>query len=280
ERIPLAHPEGDAGTGMVATNAVKVGRGNVSAGTSDFAMVVLGHMPSRHREIDLVTTPWGDPVAMVHCNNCTSDINYWISLFGEFAERAGFPLSPDKLYSLLYSAPLEAEGDPSALLSCNYYSGEGVTDFGRGIPVFLHSPSSSPSLPDFMKCHMYSALATLKIGMDILGEEGIRIESMLAHGGFFKSGESGLRMLSAAIASPVSAMESAGEGGAYGMAVLSLFLISSKGRDLSSYLDEEVFEKAEVRTVNASEKEVEDYRKYIESYRRLLEVERKILEMF
>ena len=277
--IPFAPPEGDAGTGMVATNRVRVGGGNVSAGTSDFAMVVMDHIPPRHRELDMVTTPSGLPVAMVHCNNCTSDINYWAMLFKEFALKLGVDISDNNLFTLLYNEALNATSLPFLDVSCNYYSGEGVTDFNSGIPIFLHNPASPPSLSSFMRCHLYSALATLKIGLDVLKKENIKIERMLGHGGFFKS-KAGVRTLSAAIASPVTVMETAGEGGAYGMALLSSFLINGERRSLEDFLDKEVYRDAKVTTVMATEKEIKDYDDFISSYKKILEVERKALEVF
>ena len=278
--IPLVPPEGDAGTGMVATNSVRVGGGNVSAGTSDFAMVVVDHMPKRHRELDMVTTPSGEAVAMVHCNNCTSEINWWASIFRDFASKAGLELDDGALYSLLYAVSLESNDDPAEYLSCNYHSGEGVTDFDRGVPMFIHMPSASPSLAAFMKCHMYSALATLKIGMDILKTENITINRMLGHGGYFKSSDAGIRMLSAAIGAPVSVMETAAEGGAYGMALLALYGASGREKSLETWLDETIFSTAKVRTVMATEKEMRDADSYSASYRKLLSVERKALEVF
>lgn len=277
--IPFAPPEGDAGTGMVATNRVRVGGGNVSAGTSDFAMVVLSHMPRRHRELDMVTTPSGLPVAMVHCNNCTSDINFYISLFREFSCLIGSDIKDDEIFSLLYSSALNAEGKAGDYVSCNYYSGEGVTDFQRGIPLFLHSPSAPPSLSSFMRCHIYSALATLSLGLEVLRKENIEIKSLLGHGGYFKS-ESGIRTLSAAASTPVSVMETAGEGGAYGMAVLASFLINKGEMSLEDYLDQKVFSDAVIKTYMASDKEREDYAYFLSQYKKILSVERKTLEVF
>ena len=279
EGILFAPPEGDAGTGMIATNAVRIGSGNTSAGTSDFSMVVMDHIPPRHKELDMVTTPSGFPVAMVHCNNCTSDINYWAMLFKEFAMKIDAKISDDDLFSLLYSEALNATSDPKDDVSCNYYSGEGVTDFNGGVPFFLHKPSSSPSLSSFMRCHLYSALATLKMGLDVLKKEDIKIERMMGHGGFFKS-EAGIRTLSSAISSPVSVMETAGEGGAYGMALLSSFLINGKDRTLEEFLEKDVYKDAKVMTIMATDKEIVDYNEYISSYRKILEVERKVLEVF
>ena len=283
--IIFAAPEGDAGTGMVATNSVRQATGNVSAGTSDFAMVVLDNGTSKslkvHREIDMVTTPSGLPVAMVHCNNCTTDINTWINLFGEFAKSIGFEIDKNQLYSLLYSKALEGSADCGGLLSCNYYSGEGVTDFDSGMPVFLHKPDSEVHLADFMRLHMMSAMATLKIGMDILRTENVKIDKIYGHGGYFKTPKVGQRILSAAINAPVSVMETAGEGGPYGMALLCAYLLwGSREENLEDYLDKHVFDKSGTTTVMASDNEVEGFDQFIKNYKKLLEVEKKSLEVF
>ena len=278
--IPLAPPEGDAATGMAATDAVRVNTGNVSAGTSDFAMIVTDRKLGVHREIDMVTTPSGLPVAMVHCNNCTTDINSWIGLFGEFAERAGMKIDRNKLFTLLYSISLEGKPDCSGLLSCNYYSGEGVTDFDSGMPVFLHRPDSPVHLADFMRSHMMSALATLKIGMDILRSENVTIEKIFGHGGYFKTPAAGQRILSAAIGAPVSVMETAGEGGPYGMALLAAYLIWGKGESLEDYLDTKVFAQSKTQTIMASEEEVRGFDAYLADYRRVLDIEKRALEVF
>lgn len=278
--IRMAPPEGDAGTGMVATNSVAVYTGNVSAGTSDFAMVVLDHIPGRHRELDLVTTPSGEAVAMVHCNNCTTDIDNWIGLFGDFAKEFGMDIPKDELFSKLYGIALEGEPDCGGLLSCNYHSGEGVTDFDRGLPMFLHPTESQMSVANFMRCHLYSALSTLKIGMDVLKVENIRINRILAHGGFFKTGMAGQRMLSAALGVPVSSMETAGEGGPYGMALLCAFMLWNEGESLASYLEDKVYKGMEVSTIKADASEFSGFDAFVANYRRLLEVERKAVEVF
>lgn len=278
--ILMAPPEGDAGTGMVATNSVAVHTGNVSAGTSDFAMVVLDHMPKLHRELDLVTTPSGEAVAMVHCNNCTTDINSWINLFGEFSEEAGLKLDKNKLFSLLYSISLKGAPDCDGLVSCNYYSGEGVTDLNKGMPIFTHSPDKPVSLASFMRCHMYSALATLKIGMDILKEENVQIDRMLGHGGYFKTPDVGQLMLSAAIGTPVSVMETAGEGGPYGMALLASYVLYKEDKSLAEYLEEKVFKDAKIKTLMASNEDIEGFNKFMISYNKILEIEKKALEVF
>ncbi len=278
--IPLAPPEGDAATGMVATDSVRLNTGNVSAGTSDFAMVVTDRKLKVHREIDMVTTPSGKAVAMVHCNNCTTDINSWISLFGQFAEKAGFKIGRNELFTLLYSIALEGNGDAGGMMSCNYYSGEGVTDFDGGMPLFVHRPDDHVRLEDFMRGHMMSAMATLKIGMDILREEGVKVDKIFGHGGYFKTPVAGQRILSAAIGAPVSVMETAGEGGPYGMALLCAYMVWGRNGSLEDFLDREVFASSKTQTIMASEDEVKGFDKYIADYKRLLEVERRTLEVF
>ncbi len=278
--IPLAPPEGDAATGMAATDSVRLNTGNVSAGTSDFAMVVTDRKLKVHREIDMVTTPSGKPVAMVHCNNCTTDINSWVNLFGQFADKAGMKIDRNKLFSLLYSISLEGSPDCSGLLSCNYYSGEGVTDFDRGMPIFMHRPDSPVNLADFMRSHMMSAMSTLKIGMDILRAENVKIDKIFGHGGYFKTPVAGQRILSAAINAPVSVMETAGEGGPYGMALLAAYLVWNQGESLEDYLDNQVFKGSKTETIMASEDEVKGFDSYLSDYRKVLEVEKRSLEVF
>lgn len=278
--IPMAPPEGDAGTGMVATNSVRLNTGNVSAGTSDFAMVVTDKKLSVHREIDMVTTPTGTPVAMVHCNNCTTDINNWVNLFAEFATRVGLDIPRNRLYSLLYGLALEGTPCAGGLLSCNYYSGEGVTNFNQGIPLFLHKPEASVNLPNFMRCHLMSAMATLKIGMDILHNEGVTIDKIYGHGGFFKSTDAGKTILSAAINAPVSVMQTASEGGPYGMALLSAYMLWGNGQRLEDFLDNHVFANVETSTVMADKKQVKGFNEYIKSYHKVLDLERFALEAF
>ncbi|MDY5931074.1 MAG: FGGY-family carbohydrate kinase [Candidatus Ornithospirochaeta sp.] len=278
--VPMVPPEGDAGTGMAATCSVRIGTGNISAGTSDFAMVVTDKKLSVHREIDVVTTPMGVPVAMVHCNNCTTDINSWINLFGEFASLIGADIDKSELYSTLYSASLSGSPDVKGLMSCGYYSGEGVTDFDSGIPVFLHRPDAPVHLGDFMRLHLMSSLATLKIGMDILRDEGVGFAQINGHGGFFKTPEAGQRIMSAAIGAPVSVMETAGEGGAYGMALLAAYSSWGNGMSLEDYLEKKVFAGSESRTVMAGDDEVRGFDDFIGEYRKMLLIERKALEVF
>ena len=278
--IPMAPPEGDAGTGMAATNSVRVRTGNVSAGTSDFAMVVVDKPLGVHREIDMVTTPSGAPVAMVHCNNCTSDINAWVDLFSEFAQAVGADGDKGKLYPLLFRKALEGDADCGGLLSYNYFSGEGVTDLDAGRPVFARMPDSRFTLANFMRTHLLSALATLKIGLDILtGEEKVQIDKLYGHGGYFKTPGVGQRMLSAAVGAPVSVMETAGEGGPYGMALLAAYRMKkADGETLEDYLDGKVFASAKVSSLTADEGDIKGFEKFLVLYRQALAVERAAVE--
>ncbi|MDO4492966.1 MAG: FGGY-family carbohydrate kinase [Clostridia bacterium] len=273
--IPFAPPEGDAGTGMAATNSVAPRTGNVSAGTSDFAMIVVEKMPGVHREIDMVTTPSGAPVAMVHCNNCTSDINAWANLFAEFAAAAGCKVDKNTLYTTLFNIALEGDPDCGGLMSCNYLSGEGVTDFDDGRPVFLRAPGAKLTLANFMRTHLLSALATLKIGLDILtGEEQVPIDKLYGHGGYFKTPGVGQRMLSAAVGAPVSVMETAGEGGPYGMALLAGYMLwKEEGQKLEEYLEQKVFADAVSSTLTADEKDIAGFAAFLETYKKALAVE-------
>ena len=273
--IPFCPPEGDAGTGMAATDSVRLYTGNVSAGTSDFAMVVVDHLPAVHREIDMVTTPDGLPVAMVHCNNCTSDINAWIGLFAEFSRRAGLEISKPALYDLLLLSALEGDPDCGGLISYNYFSGEGITDVNEGRPVFLRTPDAKFNLPNFMRTHLLSALATLKIGLDILtNEEKLRIDRLYGHGGYFKTEEAGQRMLSAAAGVPVSVMKTAESGGPYGMALLAAYMLRrSEGETLPDYLDNRVFAGAESTTIMATEEEIAGFDAFLARYRAAFPVE-------
>ena len=272
--IPLAPPEGDAGTGMTATNSVKVYTGNVSAGTSDFAMVVCDKIPNVHREIDMVTTPAGHPVAMIHCNNCTSDINAWVGLLKEFASAIGSDISMNDLFVLLFQKALEAEPDCGGLLSFNYLSGEGITDLNEGRPVFMRTPNANFTLANFMRTHLLSTLATLKIGMDILAKENVRIDKLYGHGGFFKTPIVGQKMLSAAVNTPVSVMQSAGEGGPYGMALLTAYLLwKEKGESLEDFLEKKVFASANATTLMADPEDVKGFEIFLERYKKALPVE-------
>ena len=279
--IPLAPCEGDAGTGMVATNAVRIRTGNVSAGTSDFAMIVTDHELGVHREIDMVTTPDGAPVAMVHCNNCTSDINAWVNLLSEFASLMGVSFSKGDLFTKLFQVASEGDPDCGGLMSFNYFSGEGVTDLDEGRPVFARLPDSSFTIANFMRTHLYSALATLKIGMDILqSQEQVKIDKLMGHGGFFKTPEVGQRMLSAAVNAPVSVMKTAGEGGPYGMALLVAYMLNkAEGETLPDYLDNKVFAGAECSTIMAEASDVEGFAKFLSAYVKALPMEKTATEV-
>ena len=279
--VPAAPCEGDAGTGMAATNSVRVRTGNVSAGTSDFAMIVTDKKLGVHREIDMVTTPDGLPVAMVHCNNCTSDINAWVNLLSEFCELMGVEASKGELFTKLFQKALEGEADCGGLLSYNYFSGEGVTDLDEGRPLFARMPNARFTLANFMRTHLLSALATLKIGLDILTRtEQVPIDKLYGHGGFFKTPEVGQRMLSAAVGAPVSVMETAGEGGPYGMALLAGYMLwKGEGETLPDYLDSKVFAGAEATTLMAEEKDTAGFNRFLERYKQALPMERKAAEL-
>src|SRR5512138_1168752 len=242
--IPLCPPEGDAGTGMVATNSVAVRTGNVSAGTSVFAMIVLEKPLSKlYPEIDMVTTPTGKPVAMVHSNNCTSDLNAWVELFHEFTTCLGMEISHSQLFEMLYQQGLKGDADCGGLLAYAYLSGEHITHLEEGRPLFVRTPESRFTLANFMRTHLFSSLGALRIGMDILFElERVKIDQILGHGGFFKTKEVGQKMMAAAMNVPVSVMETAGEGGAWGIALLASYMLhKAKNEPLEDYLTGKVF---------------------------------------
>ena len=224
---PLCPPEGDAGTGMAATNSVKQRTGNVSAGTSVFAMIVLEKaLKEVHEEIDMVTTPSGDAVAMVHCNNCTSDLNAWVNVFKEFAESFGMEVDMNKLFGTLYNKALEGDKDCGGLLAYNYFSGEHITGFEEGRPMFVRTPDSKFNLANFMRANLYTSLGALKVGLDILlKEEGVAVDRITGHGGLFKTKGVGQKILAGAMDATVSVMKTAGEGGAWGIALLASYMI-------------------------------------------------------
>lgn len=274
--IPLCPPEGDAGTGMVATNSVKVKTGNVSAGTSVFAMVVLEHaLTALHEEIDLVATPCGDAVAMVHCNNCTSDINAWVQLFQEVLESAGMPVDKNALYQMLYTKALEGEADAGGLMAYNYVSGEPITGLAEGRPLFARGVNSNFTLANFMRTHLLSSVASLKIGMDILtGQEQVCIEQMMGHGGFFKTEEVGQRIMATALNTPVSVMETAGEGGAWGIAVLAAYLVHKReGQPLAEYLNDVVFGAVKQTTLAPTQEDLVGFQQFLTRYQAALPME-------
>ena len=279
--IPVAPCEGDAGTGMAATNSVRPRTGNVSAGTSDFAMIVTEKPLGVHREIDMVTTPDGASVAMVHCNNCTSDINAWVNLFAEYSDMMGTPVNKGELFVKLFNKALEGDADCGGLLSFNYFSGEGVTDLDEGRPVFARTPNAKFTLANFMRTHLLSALATLKIGLDILTQtEQVAIDKLYGHGGFFKTPGVGQRMLSAAVGAPVSVMETAGEGGPYGMALLCAYMLwKDEGETLADYLDNKVFADTKSTTLMAQPSDVAGFSAFLSRYKKALPMERAATEV-
>ncbi|MBS5933556.1 MAG: FGGY-family carbohydrate kinase [Clostridiales bacterium] len=279
--IPLCPPEGDAGTGMVATNSVSVRTGNVSAGTSVFAMVVLEKDLERvHEELDLVTTPTGNLVAMAHCNNCTSDLNAWVNVFEEFMVSMGMQVDKNRLYEVLYTKALEGDAECGGLLAYNYFSGEHITDFEEGRPLFVRTPESNFNLANFMRVHLFTALGALKVGLDILlKDEGVRLDTIYGHGGLFKTKGVGQKMVAAAINAPVSVMETAGEGGAWGIAILASYMMNkSENETLDDYLTNRVFAGEKGSRVEPDQKDVEGFDVFIQRYKEGLSIERAAIE--
>lgn len=279
--IPVCPPEGDAGTGMAATNAVKQRTGNVSAGTSSFSMIVLEKDLSKPYEmIDMVTTPDGSLVAMVHCNNCTSDLNAWVNIFKEFQQIMGQPVDMNELYGKLYNHALTGNADCGGLISYNYISGEPVTGLAEGRPLFVRSANDKFTLANFMRANLYASVGVLKIGNDILfNQERIRVDKITGHGGLFKTKGVGQRILAAALNSPISVMETAGEGGAWGIALLASYLVNKAGnQSLADFLDERVFAGAEGVEIAPVKEDVEGFNRYIEIYKAALPVEQKATE--
>jgi sugar (pentulose or hexulose) kinase len=275
--IPLCPPEGDAGTGMVATNSVAERTGNVSAGTSVFAMIVLEKELSKvHPEIDMVTTPCGKPVAMAHSNNCTSDLNAWIGLFREFVDALGVEISQSKLFEMLYKKALTGDADGGGLLAYNYISGEPITHLEEGRPLFVRTPESRFSLSNFMRVHLFSALGTLKIGLDILFEqEQVKIDKVLGHGGFFKTEKVGQKIMAAAMNVPVSVMETASEGGAWGIALLASYMLRKKENEpLEAYLSNKVFAGDNSTTIAPDQGDVAGFTAFMERYKEGIAIER------
>lgn len=273
--IKLCPPEGDAGTGMVATNSVKVRTGNISAGTSVFAMLVLEkEMKQLHREIDLVATPSGSSVAMVHCNNCTSDLNAWVNLFHEFLEGMKISVTMDELYQYLYNEALKGEKDGGGLLSYCYYSGEHITGLMEGRPLFVRKSDSHFTLANFMRTNLYTSLGALKIGLSILLEqEKMPMDHMVGHGGLFKTPKVGQQFVAAAINAPVIVMDTAGEGGAWGSALLAAYLLRGECRTLEDFLEEQVFAGKGTMTVYPEAEDVEGFDKFLQRYIQGLKIE-------
>lgn len=279
--IPMCPPEGDAGTGMAATNSVARRTGNVSAGTSVFAMVVLEKELSRvYPEIDLVTTPSGDLVAMVHCNNCTSDLNAWVSLFKECLEAFGTKPDINELYGTLYRKALEGEKECGGLLAYNYFSGEHITGFEEGRPLFVRTPDSHFNLANFMRVHLYTSLGALKVGMDILlKQENVKLDKIFGHGGLFKTKGVGQKIMADAIDVPVSVMETAGEGGAWGIALLASYMVHKQEKEtLDQFLNEKVFAGQTGEKVDPEKEDVEGFDRFIERYKEGFPIERAAVE--
>jgi len=279
--IPLCPPEGDAGTGMVATNSVAERTGNVSAGTSVFAMIVLEKALSKvYPEIDMVTTPAGKPVAMVHSNNCTSDLNAWVDLFHEFTQVLGVDINQSRLFEVLYKQALTGDADGGGLLAYNYFSGEHITHLEEGRPLFVRTPESHFTLANFMRVHLFSALGALKIGLDILFvQEQVKIDQILGHGGFFKTKEVGQKIMAAAMNVPVSVMETAGEGGAWGIALLaSCMLHKAKNEPLEAHLSNKVFAGENSTTIAPDPRDVDGFTTFMERYKKGLVIERTAVD--
>lgn len=279
--IPLCPPEGDAGTGMAATNSVRVRTGNVSAGTSVFAMIVLEKNLSKvYPEIDMVTTPSGHPVAMVHCQNCTSDLNAWVNLFREFAQTFGMKISTNDLFGKLYNKALEGDADCGGLLAYNYFSGEHVTGFNEGRPVFARTPDAKFNLANFMRVNLFTSLGALKVGLDILmKEEHVQVDQILGHGGLFKTKGVGQKILAGAIDAPVSVMETAGEGGAWGIALLASYMINKEENEtLEDYLDAKVFAGNAGTKMDPDPADVAGFEVFTERYKKGLPIERAAVE--
>lgn len=271
----MCPPEGDAGTGMVATNSIAVRTGNISAGTSIFSMVVLEKpLKNVHEEIDVVTTPTGKSVAMVHCNNCCTDLDYWFNLFIEFSKLSGSKLSKAQIYDLLYNTALDADNDCGGLVSFNYFSGEPVTGVESGRPLFVRSENSSFNLANFIRAQIYSTMSTLKIGMEILEKEQVKIDCLTGHGGLFKTPVVGQKLMAGAMNSPVSVMETAGEGGAWGIAVLARYAFDSEGKSLDDYLNTKIFSRYKSTTIEPDEKDVQGFNEYLKRYKQALDVEK------
>lgn len=280
--IPLCPPEGDAGTGMVATNSVAERTGNVSAGTSVFSMIVLEKELSKvYSEIDMVTTPTGKPVAMVHSNNCTSDINAWVGLFRELILVLGMDVDQTQLFELLYQKVLEGDADCGDMLSYNYYSGEPITQFEEGRPLFVRTPDSRFTLANFMRTHLFSALGTLKIGLEIFEKEKVKIDQVLGHGGFFKTKDVGQKIMAAAMNVPITVMETASEGGAWGIALLASYLIKKSGNEpLEDYLANKVFLGKEGLTIVPDQNHIDSFTAFMKRYKNGLSIERTAVEEF
>ncbi|HEU4542547.1 MAG TPA: FGGY-family carbohydrate kinase [Jiangellaceae bacterium] len=277
--IPLCPPEGDAGTGMVATNSVTPRTGNVSAGTSIFAMVVLERPLAKvHDEVDLVATPAGDLVAMVHCNNGASELGAWADMLGKFAAALGHPAGPDAVFEALFRAALSGDADGGGLLAYNYLAGEPITGLTEGRPLFVRSPDSRMTLANFARAQIHGVFATLALGMRVLDGESVALDSMYAHGGLFKTEGVAQRFLAAAIGAPVAVGETAGEGGAWGMAILAAYMATAEQQSLGTFLNERVFADAALVVTEPDPADVAGFSTYLDRYSAGLAVERAATE--
>ena len=276
---PLCPPEGDAGTGMVATNSISERTGNVSAGTSIFAMIVLEKPLSKvYEQIDIVTTPTGKPVAMVHCNNGSSDIDAWANLFVEFSKLSGNEMSKGKVLDLLFETALSGDSDCGGLFSCNYISGEHITGFSQGRPLFARTQNCRFNLSNFFRNHLYSAVSSLKVGMNILQKENVKIDRLLGHGGYFKARDAGQTVLASATGAPVSVMETAGEGGSYGVALLASYMMNKNGRTLDEFLNQDIFKDSKISTIVPTDEQISGFEKYFDRYLKGLNIEAAAVE--
>lgn len=280
--VPMCPPEGDAGTGMVATNSVAVRTGNVSAGTSIFLMVVLEKALSKlYPEIDMVTTPSGKPVAMVHCNNCSGEIDAWAGLFTSMCSALGMDISIYKVLDKMFESALSGDKDCGGLVAFNYLSGEVITGLDSGKPLFLRGPESKFDLPNFARAQLCSAAATLSIGMEILADEHVTIDKLLGHGGYFKAPLAGQKIMAAALEAPVSVMKTAGEGGPWGIALLASYMQNkAEGETLEAFLDSRVFSNEDAFEVKPDPEDIAGFKKFLDNYKKSLPVEKAAVEAF
>ena len=278
----MCPPEGDAGTGMVATNSVAVRTGNVSAGTSIFLMVVLEKALSKlYPEIDMVTTPSGKPVAMVHCNNCSGEIDAWAGLFTSMCSALGMDISIYKVLDKMFESALSGDKDCGGLVAFNYLSGEVITGLDSGKPLFLRGPESKFNLPNFARAQLCSAAATLSIGMEILADEHVKIDKLLGHGGYFKAPLAGQKIMAAALEAPVSVMKTAGEGGPWGIALLASYMQNkAEGETLEAFLDSRVFSNEDAFEVKPDPEDIAGFKKFLDNYKKSLPVEKAAVEAF
>lgn len=275
----LCPPEGDAGTGMVATNSVRVKTGNVSAGTSIFSMIVLDKLLSKvYEEIDMVTTPTGKPVAMVHCNNCCTDLDYWVNLFIEFSRLSGNELTKPQIYDMLYNTALDGDKDCGGIVTFNYFSGEPVAKLTSGRPLLTRTENADFNLANFMRAQIYSTMAVLKIGMEILEIEKVEIDTLMGHGGLFKTELVGQKLMAGAMNTPVAVMETAGEGGAWGIAILAKYAADHTDELLEDYLDKRVFSKYKSSVVQPDGSDVKGFADYMKLYKKALSVEKAAVQ--